>query len=341
MRDLDGNLITLSETPNPNVVVWGSSGQGKTYFFCREIERAVRENKHVLIIDYSGSYTKEELEKNKFPVEKTEEFNLAKNPFYWFSHHETEQEFTANLADALIAVWRVESYFQKKWLRRVISLQMQNTNKFHIKGLVDALEILYNSLRREEGGKDDLENINRLLARLAPLETLDKFFVQRGKKEKRRIPVSVIQLSDFSDSERNFLAGFLMELFWEEVKQGNNIQNVLVLDEIQFLMRNKGKAFQSIMREGRKFGIKAYLGTQFISSCKEEEIESLMQAGNILVFRPTPRDLRFSARAIDFSNEKEWKNILSRLDVGEAVLAGNFYINARTQKISDKIVCKI
>lgn len=109
MMDKENNFITLAECPNPNVLVWGRSGQGKTYFFCREIEREVRKGKKVLIIDYSGSYTSEELEKNQIKIETIKVFNLAKTPFYWFSYYETEKEFSANLSDSLASVLNIDS----------------------------------------------------------------------------------------------------------------------------------------------------------------------------------------------------------------------------------------
>lgn len=65
MHDLEGHFVELCEKPNPNILIWGSSGQGKTYFCCRRIEEILKVGKRVIIIDFSGSYTKKELMKNK------------------------------------------------------------------------------------------------------------------------------------------------------------------------------------------------------------------------------------------------------------------------------------
>ncbi len=141
--------------------------------------------------------------------------------------------------------------------------------------------------------------------------------------------------------EKRFVAKLLIELFWKEVKQRKNSHGVIVLDEIQFLLEKDKGAFFGIMREGRKFGLKAYMGTQFISEYKKEVIESLLQAGNILIFKPTARDMIFSARVIDEERKKSWRKILGELEVGEAVIMGNYFLNSGKRRITDAIVCRI
>lgn len=87
--------------------------------------------------------------------------------------------------------------------------------------------------------------------------------------------------------------------------------------------------------------MKAYMGTQFISEYKKEVIESLLQAGNILIFKPTARDMIFSARVIDEERKKSWRKILGELEVGEAVIMGNYFLNSGKRRITDAIVCRI
>lgn len=341
MMDKENNFITLAECPNPNVLVWGRSGQGKTFFFCREIEREVRKGKKVLIIDYSGSYTSEELEKNQIKIETIKVFNLAKTPFYWFSYYETEKEFSANLSDSLASVLNIDSYFQKKWLRKAMLEHLLMKKQFNILEFLKVLEDLYSGLLLEENHRDDLENIQKLLARFSPYETLERFYIKRRVVDKKIVPVTILQISELPEHEKRFVAKLLIELFWKEVRQRKHSHNIIVLDEIQFLLEKDKGAFFGIMREGRKFGLKAYMGTQFISAHKKEVIESLLQAGNILIFKPTARDMSFSAGVIDEKGKKSWRKILGELEVGEAVIMGNYFLNNGKRRITDAIVCRI
>lgn len=341
MTDREENKVTMSEIPNPNVLVWGRSGQGKTYYFCREIERELKRGKRNLILDYSGSYTKEELEKNGVVIENVKIFNLAEKPYYWFPYYETDEEFAANLSDSLASILNINSYFQKKWLRKMMLNHIRFDNYFNVPRFLKWLDQEYQNIRVESRLSDDLENIQRLLTRFAPYESLNCFYIKRRNEDKKVAPITIVQISDLPELEKRFVAKLLVELFWKDVKQRKNFHNVLILDEIQFLLESENRAFSAIMREGRKFGLKAYMGTQFISTYKREIVESLLQAGNILIFKPTARDLSFSAGIIDEENKKSWCKILGELEVGEAVLKGNYYLNHGKRRITDSIVCRI
>ena len=85
MRDMDGNEIQLNSVPNPHILAWGKSGQGKTFFFNRRIEDAVNQNRNVLIVDYSGSFTKIERRKAKLKVPENAvcEIQMKNTPYYY------------------------------------------------------------------------------------------------------------------------------------------------------------------------------------------------------------------------------------------------------------------
>ena len=98
----------------------------------------------------------------------------------------------------------------------------------------------------------------------------------------------------------------------------------------------------SLLREGRKFDFSAYLSSQFFGNYDQEDINTLMQAGNMLFFQPTERDRRTVANLIDPNDPKVWINILNHLPIGQAVLKGNFMIQNSGRYISTwPIICKI
>ena len=78
-----------------------------------------------------------------------------------------------------------------------------------------------------------------------------------------------------------------------------------------------------------------------ISDYDKEEMDTLMQAANKIIFRPTENDRAAVAELIAPDDRKIWKNILSRLQVGEAVLKGRYLIERNKKEVETPIICKI
>ena len=118
--------------------------------------------------------------------------------------------------------------------------------------------------------------------------------------------------------------------------------DLLLLDEFQNLSLSSNGAFCSILREGRRYDIALLLSTQFISNYKKEQIESLLQAGNIFIFQPTPTDLKFSAKIINAEDSEVWIKILKNLQKGEAILKGHYILEKiSSRELTTPIICKI
>lgn len=343
MTDLEDNKIFLADIPNPNVLICGRSGQGKTWYCCRQIEEAYEAGKNVLIIDYSGSYTEQELTRNAYKyLRETQVFHFQNGGFGWVSKSKTREDSCAELADALISVLGIESYYQKKWLRKGMLQHFRDYNIWSIPRFIGTLERIYGELKQFGGEKDDFENIKHLLTRISPYENLDRFYFKREEKDIVRSPISIMQISNFPDMERTFLTNLLITLLWKEVSLGDCKKcDTVVLDEFQHLAFEPGSAFYCILREGRKYGLQVVLSSQFVSHYEKERMETLLQVGNILIFRPTDRDRRFFAGIIDQENVNQWHKVLGTLNVGEAVLKGNYRINEKQSICTLPIICKI
>lgn len=57
-----------------------------------------------------------------------------------------------------------------------------------------------------------------------------------------------------------------------------------------------------------------------------------MQAGNMIFFWPTANDRKSIAEVIDLEQNRIWQSILDKLQVGEAVIKGKYYLNGNTKK---------
>lgn len=345
MFDLEKNQIQLAETPNSHILVWGRSGQGKTYCLCRKMEKVYEEGGNIFVVDFSGSYTERELQKNcfKYTEKKTRIFDLAESPFFCSLHFEISRT-QKEISDSLIAVLHIESYRQKKILQKAVELVFEIKKYLQLPVLVKVLESMLEWEKEMDGDRDNQNNIMNLLARLYPFADIVNLFVGCEESYKKRLaaPIRIIQLSGFPEQQRRFLTEFITTILWKEI-MGNpeHLYNVLLLDEFQFMSVKAGSALSGLLREGRKHGVAVILSTQFISAYSREEQETLLQAGNILIFRPNDRDMRFSAQIIESEKTEQWKKILHNLKVGEAVLKGNYRINGKNKMMSQPVICRI
>lgn len=342
MKDREGNEITMTEYPNQHVLIWGQSGQGKTFCTYRHIEKAVENGKHVLILDFSGSYSQQELKKNRMKMEKDLIIHdIFENDFYWQFLCRGQDEFVAILSDALMNCLEINSYYQRKLIRKV----MERQTTFSVPLFMELLE----QKRMEiENSEDDIKNIDHLLSKLVPFENLNHFLASPVDNEKKEGCVThksatILQISRYSDTECKFLSSLLLNLLWSEIRLNGKSSrcDFLVVDEIQALSLKKRNAFSNMLREGRKYGLGVIASTQFISAYKKEEIETLMQAGHFIIFKPAVNDVLFSAKMIDQNNLSDWKQILSRLQIGQAVLVGSYKLNERKTIADQAIVCCI
>ena len=345
------NIITLCDKPNRHLINWGLSGQGKTYFDTSMIEEEYKNGRSIAIIDYSGSYTQAELQKSNFKyVDELMVLNPAIAPISWNSNANDIDLFIQEAKDILVNTLDIKSYNQSSLLFQALESLESEYGKpvfsWNIPKLIKGLKSLKGIAEGESESPDVLPNIDRLLTRLMKFENLCNFDItflptETTQSNKR---ITIFQLSDLPEEHRFFLTKLLSELMWLETRRGKNSSNyyeTIVFDEFQFLSINRGSALSHFIREGRKFGVGLVLSTQFISHYTEEEQETLLQAGNILIFKPTPRDLNFSAKVIDFNTPAAWKKILSKLPIGSAVLVGHYRINNNNTLLTKPIVCNI
>ena len=343
--------IVLSEIPNRHLLIWGQSGLGKTYFSMRKIEDEYECGRKIALIDYSGSYTQTELQKAQFQyVDDVLVLNPSNSPIYWISNSGDIDCFIQESKDALVKALDINSYNQSSLLFLALEYIEEHcdatTFSWSIPKLIRALKELKKMFGHDEKSPDLAPNIERLLTRLAKYESLYNFYVtmQSNDSTESKEQITIFQLSDLPEEHRLFLTSLLSEMLWLEMKRGKSSLNyfeTIVYDEFQFLSVKRGSALSHFIREGRKFGVGLILSSQFISHYTEEEQETLLQANNILIFKPTARDLTFSAKIIDFNSPGVWKKILSKLSVGYAILVGNYYINGNDRLLNNPIVCHI
>ena len=332
--DTENNYIYLAETPNSHLLIMGQSGSGKTYYCNRKIEQEIQKGKGVLIFDYSGSFTVNELKRANFAYCAQVNYkNPIEDEVVW---HCPVNNYISVITNALIKSLRLRSYYQRKLLKEGIE-RIGRRKKFTIAILMITLE----KMLAEKEDVDEKNNIGHLLTRLAPYEELDGIKIDFIEEYLKDTDIEIIQLSEYGEMERKFVTEFLSEICWQEVRQNKKHSDIIVFDEFQFLSVKPGSALSGILREGRKFSLSVYMSSQFLGDYSQEEVDTLMQAGNILFFKPVPKERKQIAKYIDGQNYKSWDRILDNLKVGEAVLKGHFMINSNKTEVTCPIKCII
>lgn len=335
LKDLEGNKVKLSEKPNSHQMILGQSGMGKTFLLCRKIEEEIRRGKSILIVDFSGSYTEKELRKNRLQCMK---FVTILNPL----KNEITINFLKNgigdnLTNSLSKVLAKQGYFQKKLLREAVDKILKIEKIFSFPSLVEMLEQLYYEKEDEEQ-----KNVSRLLSKLDVYSEIKNIHVKSCVVDYMKEPeIFILQISDYGEIQRKFCVEFFTELIWQNIRHGGKMFDVIILDEFQNMDLKPGSALSAMLREGRKYGLSVWLASQFLGNYDAESVDTLLQVGHKIFFRPTEKDEQNIADFIDPNESKDWRKMLRELEMGEAILKGRYFINDGTAEFERPIICKI
>ena len=341
IRDLEGAKIKLADIPNGHCLLVGKSGCGKTFAMFRLLEEALEEQKECLLIDFSGSFSKCERDKACFWA-SVYEIDLYRSEFHIYVAQSDTEETADMVVRALLATLGLTSYFQKNILKLSVKNCLHMSGKVSVPLLIKSLEKIFD----EAEDKDVHDNTSRLLTRLEPYENLGNLTISHcGKDEIGRIPrVQIMQLSDFPELSREFITGFLLELIWiiaRNRRRSNIVTRNVFIDEIQNLPLKKGEAMHGFLKEGRKFGVALTLATQVLSSFEKEQLNTLLQAGNILFFRPTNSDIGIALGMVGGEHHYGYGAVLRQLKRGECLLIGFYHRNGSQRVCTSPLLCTI
>lgn len=347
LLDKENHKIQLLDQPNRHMLIWGQSGQGKTYYCCRRIEDEVRAGRRVLIFDYSGSFTEGELQKSEFQysADRVSNFDIFQAPYFWMAQCTDRGLLIEDLRDALVSTLGITSYFQKKLLRQALDRHFERKSHFCLPEFIVTLEEMLNDRDVIKEALHNADNITFLLTRLQPYDGVGNLKIRLripDMRSKKR-PVTILQMSEFPELQRRFITTLLATLLWKDIKRGGGEKkfDVVLFDEFQFLSVEEDSALSQILREGRKYDLTAILSSQFVSGYSREEQLTLFQAGHKMIFRPAENDLRYTAKTLNPQEYKAWENILSKLRVGEAVLSGDFMLENGKAVKDCPVICRI
>lgn len=342
MTDLEGNVIRLKLEQRVHSLILGNTGSGKTWLSCRMLEEAVRENKKALVIDFSNSFSDDEIEKNQLNcLEHVKIFNLNRQHFVWQYKAETKDAYIDELTNCLQKVLEIKGCQQEATLYELLSRYMKERRTLSISKFVEFIKKEIKDMDKEILEDKSVEHLQKIYQKIAPLKNLDKFFVTWCSDECISKEGIILQLGQMPSFQRKFMTKFLLEIYWSEVRSGFIKYEILLIDEIQHLRLNGENAFAQILTEGRKVGVQGIFITQFLKCKSPDERRTILQAGQIFLFRMNIDDTKHWSSLVCMENVKMGKKILNDLRCGEAVLLGEYCLNDSNRAATTPIICKI
>lgn len=326
IKSKSGVEISLASVPNAHCLLLGQSGSGKTVGLSILIEKAMGEGHRVLVVDYSDSFTLEEIEKAKvLNVEVVDFKDLSKETLVLPFLSGNKAKDVESISMALSESFEIFGRRQKEVLHELVS-NIWEDGSVRFGGIVEYLDVMY--LLEKDDNPDKARRIENISEKLEPLAESDFIeLVNISGSGEISNSVTVLEFSGFPLERRKKFANLCLELYWQKIRrrQADMETTRIVLDEVQNVGFRKTQAFTNMIREGRKFGLGIFMATQFEKDT--EKLELLMQAANILFFKPTMINVRKTAKLIEEDKWKIWLEVLKKLSVGHFVLVGNYTIN--------------
>lgn len=332
LMDKEGNEINLVLKQNQHIKVLGRSGSGKTYWCCRYMEEA---KVPIVVLDFSGSYTEEELQKAKFNSDMNiRHLNLKKETIS-ITTGRTMEEVVENITDSLIATFKISAMTQRRLLEDACESIIETEDCFSFKALYEKLTEFFDETEDEYCRKQ----LDHLMNKVYHLKKLEFPKFEKGETVGVYNGVTILQLSDFKERTCKSMAQFILELEWRKIyHMEKRVPKQIVLDEIQ-LLQVSGTAIEEMLREGRRYELGLFIMTQFAPST--EDIHILEQAATSFYFKPNEKQIVSTARLIDAENYNSWISVLKNLDRGEAVLTGNYTVNGHKNIAQAPIIVEV
>jgi DNA phosphorothioation-dependent restriction protein DptH len=324
---------------NRHLIVFGRSGQGKTYCIQGLLMEMVKHQLNSMVIDYTDGFLPEKLEKEfiKKVQPKTDlvvHKPLDLNPF----NIQTQQIAGIQISDKTYDVAsRIASVFNAVY-SDIGSQQLPTL----IKTIEDGLELFgvdYSFDKMLKDLQDAGKHGEALANKLSPMVRANLFSCEHltngweGIYKSKQPTTRLIQLARLSrDTWRLATEFILWDLYSYVCANGDkNIPIPVVLDEVQNLDQTLDSPLGKMLTEGRKYGLSLILATQTLSNLKKDEQDRLFQAAHKLFFAPAETEIDSYAKlleqAVPASNKKAWLQELAKLKKGECISVG-LHMNA-------------
>lgn len=327
------------ELSNRHMLIFGTSGMGKTYAIQCLLCELSKCEQNSLIIDYTNGFLPNQLEPETKDMLKPEQHVIRQSPLPInpFRLQSTDIGGLVLPESESTAAKRIAAIFQN-----VYDLGEQ---QFSV--LFDAIA----SGVKEHGEHMSLGILVDILADFAADETKNKSATQTVQSKIRPFVMdnpfqpgadALDWTAIFGDESQRChifqLAGLDLHtwrlttefILWDlyaflQSSGSKDDPKVVVLDEVQNLDQGEGGPLSKYLREGRKFGVSLIMATQIMSSLNRDERDRMFNAGHKLFFRPADTEIKSYAEIAAVATSEKvdvWMRRLAGLQKGECYSLG-------------------
>jgi len=325
---------------NRHILIFGTSGMGKTYTIQCLLTELARAGQHSIIVDYTNGFTSEQIEPKAREFLNPRQHIVARNPLPINPFRRMLQEIEGEtiLESSSTAAQRIAGVFaevykigdqQKSVLYQAIRAGIEGTGEFEI--TLDDLERCLLDLMKTQS-KPASDAAASLLNKLRPFLDQHPFGEEKIDSwndlyNDPKVFCHVIQLAGFSRDVARLITEFCMLDMYRYYREHGRPDKprVVVLDEIQNLDHRADGPLGQLLTEGRKFGFSLILATQIMSNLDRDQRDRLFNAAHKLFFRPADTEMRTYAEiAAQLTNRPvdQWRKDLAALGKGQCYSLG-------------------
>lgn len=336
---------------NRHMLLFGSSGSGKTYGIQCLLAEMAAQRLQSAIIDYTDGFLPNQVESRFKEVAKPKDYFVKINQLPLRPFRRQKQIIDPDMPpiedSPFDVASRVTSIFkavfgmgdqQSATLVRVLEAGITSGDGFSLEDLLGLLR-----------DPDEVSSGETLANKLEPFVKAKPFSDGDGEAWEEMMNsmdswVNILQLKGYSRDIYRIITEFaLWDLYDYATLNGSKNRPIpIVLDEIQNLNHSSDSPIDKMLREGRKFGLSLMLATQTISNFDQEQKDRLFMADQKLFFRPADTEIKSFAKILSSStsgvSESEWISRLSKLKKGECYSLGPVMTSSGELKSSAVLV---
>lgn len=346
------------ELPNRHLLIFGSSGQGKTYAIQAILCELARKGQHDLILDYTEGFKTAQLESETTNFLHPEQHIVRNNPlpidpFAAYSQNDggiviTDRptDIAKRVASIFKSVYSDIGSIQYAALVDAIKRGLGGPSGLTLDGLGNILDDLAEERSRNRAS---IEGLRQKIGSFADDNPFSAAGASIGWDNLFTDPAHlchVFQLTGLDRISRRIIVEFVLWDLYAHVRANGKKDRpkVLVLDEVQNLSQDADAPLSNYLAEARKFGISLIMATQSVSNASSQEFkDKLFLAGQMLLFQPPAASAREYAKILCDrcgGGLDEWRRRLMNLSRGECYAIGPA-LDPRTNKLRASSVERI
>ena len=348
------------ELANRHLLIFGSSGQGKTYAIQALLCELGKKGQHSLILDYTEGFKIGQMEKETLNSLRPEQHvvrntPLPIDPFAFYSQtdggiviQDRPVDVAKRVASIFKSVYSDIGSIQYSVLVDAIRSGLGSQGRLTLDGLRGILDAMAAAGGRTRGSIESLRQKIGSFADDNPFSPADSTIGWEDLFSDPDHLCHVFQLTGLDRISRRTIVEFVLWDLYAHVRANGRKERpkVLVLDEVQNLSQDADAPLSNYLAEARKFGISLIMATQSVNNANSQEFkDKLFLASQLLLFQPPAASAKEYAKIIcdrlgGGESSDEWKRRLMNLTRGECYAIGPV-IDPRTNRLRPSSVERV